>query len=472
MDRLPRTPKGWRTREKLIEAAIVVINRNGYSAATVEEIVKQAKLPIGSFYRHFKNRADITHSALEQVAAEYRQGVFSMSPRNALFQREVVVHNLLYETLERHARFLSCYFVCRAEDEVLLDFLKGETKTFVWDYYSFVQKAPGNEQLAEEEFDALGYALVGISENSLYRLFSGLDNYAGDIFSHRPLMVGLMSELRYRALTLKDPDTGKAPHYWTLSLSEPISAKARNQLISEAFSPFEEERVGVAAPSPRRADLKATLNRIESSTLERLSNRNLKDVKLSDIEKASGVTRGAIYYHYTDKNTLVRKVIVDRLQKLEEDSPPPSADAPYGAVFETIRPFVATFAEAPGLLRAIGDLETDDETIATAYRAYRAALARRLAGIFLAFGRARTLAPETLRFATFFIVSMMERFVRDRFVLSTPALEKATPKTEDATRILAAIICRMAWRLDPEGGALLPLLIEEAEPKGARARSA
>ncbi|MCA8895231.1 MAG: TetR/AcrR family transcriptional regulator, partial [Amphiplicatus sp.] len=96
VDRLPRTPKGWRTREKLIEAAIVVINRNGYSAATVEEIVKQAKLPIGSFYRHFKNRVDITHSALEQVAAEYRQGVFSMSPRNALFQREVVVHNLLY----------------------------------------------------------------------------------------------------------------------------------------------------------------------------------------------------------------------------------------------------------------------------------------------------------------------------------------------------------------------------------------
>lgn len=53
------------TRKRLLDAALRVIARKGYSSATVDEIVAEAGVSKGLAYYHFKNKAAIASSILE-----------------------------------------------------------------------------------------------------------------------------------------------------------------------------------------------------------------------------------------------------------------------------------------------------------------------------------------------------------------------------------------------------------------------
>ncbi len=53
------------TRQQILDAALRVIAEKGYSAATVDEIVKEAGVSKGLAYYHFKSKADMASSILE-----------------------------------------------------------------------------------------------------------------------------------------------------------------------------------------------------------------------------------------------------------------------------------------------------------------------------------------------------------------------------------------------------------------------
>lgn len=64
--RAGRGGKADATRQQLLDAALVVIGEKGYSAATVDEIVEAAGVSKGVAYYHFKNKAAMAESILEE----------------------------------------------------------------------------------------------------------------------------------------------------------------------------------------------------------------------------------------------------------------------------------------------------------------------------------------------------------------------------------------------------------------------
>lgn len=60
------TSKADATRQLLLDAALAVIGDKGYSAATVDEIVEVAGVSKGVAYYHFKSKADMAASILEE----------------------------------------------------------------------------------------------------------------------------------------------------------------------------------------------------------------------------------------------------------------------------------------------------------------------------------------------------------------------------------------------------------------------
>ena len=60
-----RTEKACATRRQLLDAALEVIGEKGYSAATVDEIVEVAGVSKGVAYYHFKSKAAMAESILE-----------------------------------------------------------------------------------------------------------------------------------------------------------------------------------------------------------------------------------------------------------------------------------------------------------------------------------------------------------------------------------------------------------------------
>jgi AcrR family transcriptional regulator len=451
---MPRTRRGWLTRQRLIDAATTVINAEGYQSATIEGIAQQAGVPIGLYYRYFTDKTDIALTALETAADAFRSATPTNAVPQALFDREMAIHEMLYEMLRDNFRLLSGYFSARKEDRKLVEFVQDQTNRFLNEHYNFISHLPGGKNIKRETFVPLGHTLIAFSENTLYRLFAGL---AGDLVAprhSRAIIVHVMTELRYRAITCR---SRKAPNYtpqWTMRLrAHPqalTSEKAR--LIDSVFRKALGSPPEVEQPDPRRADSRATLEQIETSTLECLNLYGSDALRLADIERASGVTRGAIYYHFKNRESLVRKVLIEWLAGFEHDLEklPDDLSAPaYDQLRTIVAVFVETFKEAPGALRVIHELESTDPAVSLAYRRCRAVFARRLAHIILTCGAGATPSAETLGIVLHAMIAMTERLVRVRFVFPDAALLKAMPKSEDVIAVLAAVIHRMAWAAEP-----------------------
>jgi TetR/AcrR family transcriptional repressor of nem operon len=64
---MPYSPEHKRdTREKILESARRLFNRNGYSGVSIEEIMSHAGLTHGGFYRHFSGKDELYTAAVRQ----------------------------------------------------------------------------------------------------------------------------------------------------------------------------------------------------------------------------------------------------------------------------------------------------------------------------------------------------------------------------------------------------------------------
>lgn len=66
----PLTPRGERTRAKLVSAARTVFERDGYLDARLVDITAEAGAATGSFYTYFANKKEIFAAVLEEVQDE------------------------------------------------------------------------------------------------------------------------------------------------------------------------------------------------------------------------------------------------------------------------------------------------------------------------------------------------------------------------------------------------------------------
>jgi TetR/AcrR family acrAB operon transcriptional repressor len=57
------------TRAKLLKTALSVFSAKGYAAATLDDIAKAAKVTRGAIYWHFKSKADLYNTLIQELSA-------------------------------------------------------------------------------------------------------------------------------------------------------------------------------------------------------------------------------------------------------------------------------------------------------------------------------------------------------------------------------------------------------------------
>ena len=57
------------TRATLLKTALSVFSAKGYSAATLEDVAKAARMTRGAIYWHFKSKADLYNTLIQEVSA-------------------------------------------------------------------------------------------------------------------------------------------------------------------------------------------------------------------------------------------------------------------------------------------------------------------------------------------------------------------------------------------------------------------
>ncbi len=104
----PRTAKAQATREKLMAAAERVFGSAGFEAARVADIVAEAGVSHGLFYRHFADKAailiavltrlndDLRHTSGREPGGPLAPTLDQLQTRNILFFREYAEHRCLF----------------------------------------------------------------------------------------------------------------------------------------------------------------------------------------------------------------------------------------------------------------------------------------------------------------------------------------------------------------------------------------
>ena len=92
MTQIPTTPKGRRTRNRLLASARIVLARNGYVALKMIDVADEAGVSLGALYRYFRNKEDLfgalvggIHEALFE-ASRAPGGELATDPRGALLE--------------------------------------------------------------------------------------------------------------------------------------------------------------------------------------------------------------------------------------------------------------------------------------------------------------------------------------------------------------------------------------------------
>jgi len=72
--------QGKKTMRKLLDAAMTVLEKRGYHAARVDDIVKVARTSHGTFYLYFANKEDLFRALLTDVAEEVASLANTLGP--------------------------------------------------------------------------------------------------------------------------------------------------------------------------------------------------------------------------------------------------------------------------------------------------------------------------------------------------------------------------------------------------------
>jgi AcrR family transcriptional regulator len=114
----PPTRKGQATRERLLTAAEHVFGRHGYEKTRIADIVAEAGISHGLFYRHFADKDAVLNAVLTRLNDRLRHSsgrtsgealvptLEQLQARNILFFREYAEHRLLLR-VSREAAALS-----------------------------------------------------------------------------------------------------------------------------------------------------------------------------------------------------------------------------------------------------------------------------------------------------------------------------------------------------------------------------
>lgn len=104
---LPSTPRGLRTRTKLIEAARTVFERDGFLDARLLDITTEAQISAGSFYTYFESKEEILAAVLAEVEEEMLHPAIEAVPMGDDPISVIRSSNRAYlESYKRNAKFM------------------------------------------------------------------------------------------------------------------------------------------------------------------------------------------------------------------------------------------------------------------------------------------------------------------------------------------------------------------------------
>lgn len=128
-----REERAQATREKLLEAAIELVNQYGMKYLTVRNICDEAGVSTGSFYNLFDSKDDLVFYYLQNVFTEYKQKVEDDASRHSSLEKIILIYRF----------YIQCVL------ETGLEFITGLYAANTNQAFNFLERNPRNEMVLD-----------------------------------------------------------------------------------------------------------------------------------------------------------------------------------------------------------------------------------------------------------------------------------------------------------------------------------
>ncbi len=162
VDRTARTPRGARTRAKLLEAAEHVFATVGYHDASIVKITEQAGVALGTFYTHFEGKKEIFDEVVADLSHRVRMAMSEASGQVAdRIEAERAGFRAFFAFTAQHP---ALYRIIRQAEFVSPEAMRRHYDNIVDGYASGLEAARARGQIRDVDPVVAAWALMGAGE--------------------------------------------------------------------------------------------------------------------------------------------------------------------------------------------------------------------------------------------------------------------------------------------------------------------
>ena len=159
---LPATPRGERTRRKLVDAAETVFGQKGYEQASIADITREADVALGTFYVYFPDKKalfiEVVDNLGERLRRELSRAVEGLDDRLAVEEAGLRAffsfarrHRLLYRIV-RQAEFIEPEVFRRYYERIAEPYARG------------LREAMDDGQVRALDPETVAWCLMGVAD--------------------------------------------------------------------------------------------------------------------------------------------------------------------------------------------------------------------------------------------------------------------------------------------------------------------
>ena len=160
-DKLPKTRRGRKTREKLLHAAEAEFGERGFPEASIASITQRAGVALGTFYVYFESKEEVFRALVSYMGELTRQWIgerVAESPDRLAAERRGV--EAFIEFVRTHRNL---YRVVSMAQFVAEDAFRDYYNIFASAYEENLERAAAAGEIREGDSEVWSWALIGMT---------------------------------------------------------------------------------------------------------------------------------------------------------------------------------------------------------------------------------------------------------------------------------------------------------------------
>lgn len=155
-----------KSKQKIIDASIVLFSESGYSGTSISKIATKAKVSKGLIYNYFDTKEDIVKGIVESLFAETKDTEIAVMQAFETGTPNEVIDLMLNQTVS--------FLIQNKQKWKLVTLLAFKMNDFPYIHDIMVNKYAGYIQLFTELFEKLGYKKPKLEAQFLAAQFDGI----------------------------------------------------------------------------------------------------------------------------------------------------------------------------------------------------------------------------------------------------------------------------------------------------------